>query len=33
MTTFRVAYVDVYVLREGPAGLETLTLRRAPPGR
>lgn len=33
MTTFRVAYVDVYLLREGPAGLETLTLRRAPPGR
>lgn len=33
MTSFRVAYVDVYVLREGPAGLETLTLRRAPPGR
>ena len=33
MTTFRVAYVDVYVLREGPAGLETLTLRRALPGR
>ena len=33
MTTFRVAYVDVYVLREGPAGLETLTLRRAAPGR
>jgi len=33
MTTFRVAFVDVYVLREGPAGLETLTLRRAPPGR
>ncbi|MEO8633825.1 MAG: NUDIX domain-containing protein [Gemmatimonadales bacterium] len=33
MTTFRVAFVDVYVLRDGPAGLETLTLRRAPPGR
>ena len=33
MTTFHVAYVDVYPLREGPAGLETLTLRRAPMGR
>lgn len=33
MTTFRVAFVDVYVLRAGPAGLETLLLRRAPGGR
>lgn len=33
MTTFRVAFVDVYVLRQGPAGLETLTLRRAGGGR
>ena len=29
MTTFRVAFVDVYVLRQGSAGLEALTLRRA----
>lgn len=33
MTTFRVAFVDVYVLRQGPAGLETLILRRAAGGR
>ncbi len=33
MTTFRVAFVDVYVLRPGPAGLETLVLRRASGGR
>lgn len=33
MTTFRVAFVDVYVLRQGPAGLELLTLRRSPKGR
>lgn len=33
MTTFRVAFVDVYVLRQGPAGLEVLTLRRGPGGR
>lgn len=33
MTTFRVAFVDVYVLRQGPAGLETLVLRRAQAGR
>ncbi len=33
MTTLRVAFVDVYVLRPGPAGLETLGLRRAAPGR
>ncbi len=33
MTTWRVAYVDVYVLRDGTAGLETLALRRAAPGR
>jgi dATP pyrophosphohydrolase len=29
MTTFRVAFVDLYVLRQGAAGLETLVLRRA----
>ena len=33
MTTFRVAFVDVYVLRRGPAGLETLVLRRAADAR
>ncbi len=33
MTSFRVTFVDVYVLRSGSAGLETLTLRRAPGGR
>lgn len=33
MTTFRIAFVDVYPLRQGPAGLETLVLRRAPSGR
>jgi dATP pyrophosphohydrolase len=33
VTTFRVAFVDVYVLREGPAGLETLVLRRGRAGR
>lgn len=33
MTTFRVAFVDVYLLRQGPAGLETLILRRAAGGR
>ncbi len=33
MTTFRVAFVDVYVLRHGPAGLEVLALRRGPSGR
>jgi 8-oxo-dGTP pyrophosphatase MutT (NUDIX family) len=33
MTTFRVAFVDVYVLRTGPAGLETLALRRSARGR
>lgn len=33
MTTFRVAFVDLYVLRPGPAGLETLVIRRAPDGR
>lgn len=33
MTTFRVAFVDVYVVRQGTAGLEVLTLRRAPGGR
>ncbi len=33
MTTFRVAFVDVYVLRAGPTGLETLVIRRGPSGR
>jgi dATP pyrophosphohydrolase len=33
MTTIRVAFVDVYVLRQGPAGLETLALRRSSAGR
>jgi len=33
MTTFRVAFVDVYVLRRGTAGLETLVLRRAASAR
>lgn len=33
MTTFRVAFVDLYVLRQGAVGLETLVLRRAPAGR
>lgn len=33
MTTFRVAFVDVYVLREGVAGLEALVLRRSAAGR
>lgn len=33
MTTFRVAFVDVYVMRQGPAGLETLALRRSKGGR
>lgn len=33
MTTIRVAFVDVYVLRQGPAGLETLVLRRSTAGR
>lgn len=33
MTTFRVAYVDLYVLRQGVTGLETLVLRRGPGGR
>jgi dATP pyrophosphohydrolase len=33
MTTFRVAFVDVYVLRQGAAGLETLVLRRSAAGR
>lgn len=33
MTTFRVAFVDVYVLRHGPAGLEALVLRRSKAGR
>ena len=33
MTTFRVAFVDVYPIRHGPAGLEVLVLRRGPVGR
>lgn len=33
MTTFRLAFVDVYPLLLGPAGLEVLTLRRAAGGR
>jgi dATP pyrophosphohydrolase len=33
VTTFRVAFVDVYVLRSGVVGLETLILRRATGGR
>ena len=33
MTTFRVAFVDVYPLRHGATGLETLALRRAAGGR
>jgi dihydroneopterin triphosphate diphosphatase len=33
VTTLRVAFVDVYVLRHGPAGLETLALRRGGRGR
>ena len=33
MTTTRVAFVDVYVLRMGVTGLEVLALRRGPAGR
>jgi len=33
VTTIRVAFVDVYVLRQGAAGLETLALRRSSAGR
>lgn len=33
MTTFRVAFVDVYVMRQAVTGLEVLVLRRAPGGR
>lgn len=33
MTTFRIAFIDVYPLRRGPAGLETLVLRRSRSGR
>lgn len=33
MTTFRVAFVDVYVLRFGPVGLEVLALCRSQSGR
>lgn len=33
MTTFRVAFVDTYVIRVGTAGLEILALRRGNKGR
>jgi 8-oxo-dGTP pyrophosphatase MutT (NUDIX family) len=33
VTTFRVAFVDTYVLRNGAAGLELLALRRGSRGR
>jgi 8-oxo-dGTP pyrophosphatase MutT (NUDIX family) len=33
MTTIRVAFVDVYPLRQGATGLETLVLRRSKRGR
>jgi len=33
VTTTRVAFVDVYVLRIGPTGLEVLALRRGKAGR
>jgi 8-oxo-dGTP pyrophosphatase MutT (NUDIX family) len=33
VTSFRVAFVDVYVLRQGPTGLETLVLKRGRAGR
>jgi 8-oxo-dGTP pyrophosphatase MutT (NUDIX family) len=33
VTTFRVAFVDLYPLRRGPGGVETLTLRRSAGGR
>jgi 8-oxo-dGTP pyrophosphatase MutT (NUDIX family) len=33
VTTFRIAFVDLYPLRQGPTGLETLTLRRSRTGR
>lgn len=33
MTTFRVAFVDTYVVRLGPVGLEVLALRRGHKGR
>jgi dihydroneopterin triphosphate diphosphatase len=33
VTTVRVAFVDVYVLRFGPVGLEVLALRRSQTGR
>lgn len=33
MTTMRVAFVDVYVLRQATTGLETLVLRRSSAGR
>jgi len=33
VTTFRVAFVDLYPLRRGPTGVETLALRRSAQGR
>jgi dATP pyrophosphohydrolase len=33
VTSFRVAFVDVYLLHQGPTGLETLALRRSKAGR
>jgi len=33
VTTFRIAFVDIYPLRRGPAGLETLVLQRSRSGR
>jgi len=33
MTSLQVSFIDAYVLRPGPAGLEVLVLRRAPGGR
>jgi dATP pyrophosphohydrolase len=33
VTTIRVRFVDSYVLRPGPPGLEVLVLRRGPAGR
>ena len=33
MTSMRVSLVDVYVLRQGPEGLQCLVLRRGPGGR
>ena len=33
MTSLQVSFIDAYVLRPGPSGLEVLVLRRAPGGR